>query len=779
MFKIIVLGIAIISGASVLASNRLAEQPDLNSVPSRVVLGVPASVSAKNPPQININVQGSNGLINHAPNVVTNIFQVQEGSLFFDHVQADMAKSYVPSPVINTSVDMQVSGVVERTRVTQTFVNPSSEWVDATYVFPVPVGAAVDELLMTIGSRHIEGQIQIKEQAIKTFNQAKQAGKKASLVLQKRPNLFTNQIANIGPNERIEISITYQNTAQYADGEYSVRFPMTLAERYAVIADGVNDSSVESAADIARETSQHIAADTRDMKQHAVDFVLRLDTQSNATQIRSTTHLITSEAIDQGVYQIALADEQIANQDLVIKWHSANDAAQANAKDSSTHSEINNVPVVTHYQQQVGGAVYGLVHIIPPQTLPEFQPKHTIFVLDSSGSMHGTALTQAVQAIRVGLTQLNEADSFNIVDFDSDARGLWAEAKTADWQNLQEAQTFLANVDSDGGTNIADALQLSLQKLTGPDDQLTQVVFITDGSIDNETALIQKIANTIGQRRLFTVGIGSAPNAFFMEYAAMMGKGTFTYIDNVDDVQRTMTQLLTKLNHPALTDLQLVLGDESRLEVVKAIEVYPKVLPDIYHGEPIVLSYRYAGYLDTMSSALGEMKLIGQVREAGEATSVQFYLIGSDPNTFSLFGSDPNYQPKGLNKLWARAKIKEITTWPFTNTEYLPEDLVSIMQNLITETALKANIVSKYTALVAVDVTPTKPMDIQAKEVDVANAKAAHLSRQHQASIQQGQLPQTATPMGLLWVFGWVGVFGLMARFIANVVASIQLKGRK
>mgnify|MGYP001363825462 FL=1 len=507
MFKIIVLGIAIISGASVLASNRLAEQPDLNSVPSRVVLGVPA----KNPPQININVQGSNGLINHAPNVVTNIFQVQEGTLFFDHVQADMAKSYVPSPVINTSVDMQVSGVVERTRVTQTFVNPSSEWVDATYVFPVPVGAAVDELLMTIGSRHIEGQIQIKEQAIKTFNQAKQAGKKASLVLQKRPNLFTNQIANIGPNERIEISITYQNTAQYADGEYSVRFPMTLSQRYAVTADRVSDTE--------GETARVEANDTSDMKQHKVDFVLRLDTQSNATQIHSTTHAIESQAIEPGVYEVMLSRDTIANQDLVIKWRSAQD----------------NEPMVAHYQQQVGDAVYGLVHIVPPQTLPELQPKHTIFVLDSSGSMHGTALTQAVQAIRVGLTQLNEADSFNIVDFDSDARALWEEAKLADWEHLQEAQTFLANVDSDGGTNISDALQLSLTTLKGPDDQLTQVIFITDGSIDNEAALIEQIAGSIGQRRLFTVGIGAAPNAFFMEYAAMIGKGTFTYIDNVDD----------------------------------------------------------------------------------------------------------------------------------------------------------------------------------------------------------------------------------------------------
>ena len=721
MLKIIVIGMALIGGASVMANM----QPGQSSAP--------AASSATNS-AININVQGNTGLLNHAPNIVTNIFQVEEGTLFFAHPPTiepeltDNPKSYIPSPVINTTVDMQVTGVVERTRVTQTFVNPSQGWVDATYVFPVPVGAAVDELLMTIGSRKIEGQIQEKQLAIKTFNQAKQAGKKASLVVQKRPNLFTNQIANIGPNERIEITITYQNIAQYADGEYSIRFPMTLAERYAVVSDSTDSNSHSSAAtttDMANENALGV-------KQHAVDFSLRLNTQSDATQIHSTTHSIVSGALEHGVYEVLLADEAIANQDIVIKWA----------------SEQDNEPVVAHYQQQVEDAVFGLIHIVPPKTLPDFQPKHTIFVLDSSGSMHGTALTQAVQAIRVGLTQLNAADSFNIVDFDSDARALWPEAKVANWANLQAAQTFLANVDSDGGTNISAALQLSLAQLNGPDETLTQVIFITDGSIDNEAALIQQIARSIGQRRLFTVGIGAAPNAFFMEYAAMMGKGTFTYIDDLEDVQSTMSQLFTKLNYPTLTDVHWM------SESAAALEIYPKIVPDIYHGEPIVLSYRYDGLLHEMARDLGTFNIRGHLQEQGEQNTIQLPLPVQSINDSSM-----NYQqaPKGLNKLWARAKIKEITTWPFTNTEYLPSDLKDMVQEQITQTALSAQIVSRYTALVAVDVTPTKPLDMQSKEVDVANAKAAHL-RSHRHSPQQGQLPQTATPMTLLWVLGWIGV---------------------
>ena len=139
---------------------------------------------------------------------------------------------YIEAPMVATDVEMDIAGPIIRTRLSQTFKNTTDQWVEGTYVFPLPENAAVDRLRMVIGGRLIEGQIKEKVQAKKIYEQAKAEGKKASLVEQQRPNIFTASVANIGPHETVAIQIEYQDKAQIKDGTFAMRFPMTVAPRF-------------------------------------------------------------------------------------------------------------------------------------------------------------------------------------------------------------------------------------------------------------------------------------------------------------------------------------------------------------------------------------------------------------------------------------------------------------------------------------------------------------------------------------------------------------------
>jgi len=152
---------------------------------------------------------------------------MQSGSLLLR-----MANGYSVATLLNTDVDMNISGLVARVSVRQEFRNTSQEWVEGIYVFPLPDKAAVDRMRLHIGERFIEGEIQEKEHAKKTYEQAKQAGKKASLVQQQRANLFTTSVANIAPGELVVIEIEYLEDIRYEAGQFSIRFPMTLTPRY-------------------------------------------------------------------------------------------------------------------------------------------------------------------------------------------------------------------------------------------------------------------------------------------------------------------------------------------------------------------------------------------------------------------------------------------------------------------------------------------------------------------------------------------------------------------
>jgi hypothetical protein len=125
-----------------------------------------------------------------------------------------------------------VTGMVVRAVLRQHFTNPSGEWAEGVYVFPLPEDAAVDHLKMRVGDRVIEGVVQERMAAKATYEVAKKQGQHASLVEQERPNVFTTSVANIPPGAAIEIEIEYQQAARYDAGRFGLRFPMVVGPRY-------------------------------------------------------------------------------------------------------------------------------------------------------------------------------------------------------------------------------------------------------------------------------------------------------------------------------------------------------------------------------------------------------------------------------------------------------------------------------------------------------------------------------------------------------------------
>jgi Ca-activated chloride channel family protein len=273
--------------------------------------------------------------------------------------------------------------------------------------------------------------------------------------------------------------------------------------------------------------------------------------------------------------------------------------------------------------------------------------------------------------------------------------------------------------------------------------ELRQIIFITDGSVSNEESLMTQIKQNIGESRLFTVGIGSAPNSYFMLEAAKMGKGTFTYIGSTTQVQQKMLALLNKLKHPALTNIELFVGS-TEFNNNSNIEIYPNTISDLYLGEPLVLSYR----LDPINS---ELKFSDQ-------NSQQLTLTGNYQN--SLWSNNLELKgmgtQSGLNVLWAREKIAQLTRDKRSAaiSKHASKASQDEYKSMITETALTHHLVSHYTSLVAVDVTPTKPQHLNAKSKRINNRTPAGATNNQKTLV--GRLPQTATNAELKLLIGLI-----------------------
>ncbi len=622
--------------------------------------------------------------------------EVGRGSLL---LRTGMEGLYRHAPMLHADVDLRVSGMVARAKVVQRFRNPGDQWAEGVYVFPLPENAAVDHMRLRIGERVIEGVIQERLQARRTYEQAKRAGRKTSLVEQERPNVFTTSVANIGPGEQVSVEIEYQQALRYDGGQLSLRFPMVVGPRYipgrpapSEVVPGFSGSGWAAATDQVPDAAR-ITPPVRHPSQGAANPVaLRVDLDAGfpLQRLESRYHPIRTEPKGPGRVQIRLADSTVpADRDFELVWV----------------PDPGHAPAAARFTEQLDGETYSLFMILPPAggRQPRL-PREAIFVIDASGSMAGASLGQARAALRLALARLTPADRFNVIQFNSATDALFDAPRPAAGAAVQQALRYVGGLRANGGTEMAPALELALNGRAGH-GRVRQVIFLTDGSIGNEARLFGLIRARLGDSRLFTVGIGSAPNAHFMRTAARHGRGSFTHIGHVKEVQEKMRALFAKLETPVMTDLR-VTGPDG-----EPIATWPRHLPDVYSGEPVTFTTTARARQITVSGRRGGSPWRTTLAARGGRSSA------------------------GIAVLWARNKIAALMDGLHTGAN--PEEV----RRSVIEVAMRRHLVTKHTSLVAVDVTPSRPQGAPLKKGSVP-ANLAHGWRYEKVF---GALPQTAT----------------------------------
>lgn len=619
--------------------------------------------------------------------------------------------STVAAPRVGTDVTVRVTGMIARVHIAQRFHNPDEAWCEGVYVFPLPPEAAVDTLRMRIGARVVEGVIKEREAARRKYAQARAAGARAALLEQERPNVFTSSVANIGPHETVRVEIEYQQRVAYADGQFGLRLPLVVAPRYIPGQPASEPRSgsgwaadTDRVPDAARITPPVAVPDavpgTATSTVDPVHIAVELDVGLPLATITSASHRLRIERGDGTRYRVALADEAVAaDRDFVLAWAPA----------------AGNAPRAAFFRESHDGADYGLLMVMPPQgdALRHRMPREVIFIIDTSGSMDGVSIRQAREALALALRRLTPADRFNVIAFNDTARAFAADALTADATNIARAVRWVRALRADGGTEMGPALNLAFAHRADP-RVLRQIVFLTDGEVGNEEELFALIARRLGDSRLFTVGIGSAPNSHFMAKAAELGRGTYTYIDRVEDVATRMHALYARLESPAMRDLQVLWP--------QTVEAWPQRIPDLYQGEPVLITVRAA-------QLAGPIVVRGRQGDIGWSQQVPLQQVQAGA---------------GVHKLWARAKIDALGDG--ARNGVAPEQV----RAAIVEVALAHGLVSRYTSLVAVETTPVRPQGAPLHSAAVP----VQLPAGWKFGSVFGSLPQTATAAALHTLYG-------------------------
>ena len=569
---------------------------------------------------------------------------------------------------LDTEVDYRIRGLLAEVTVTQRYYNDSGEWLEGRYLLPLPGDAAVGAMTLLIGDRVIEGEIREKQQAQAEYAAAAASGRTASLVEQNRPNLFNTAVANIGPGESVEIRIGYWQSVDFQDGAFSVALPLTLVPRFTPDAVGEHDALDVPAV---LRNAEDSAIDLGLAYEPNVSISVDLDAGLPLASVTSPSHAIEVEPAGRG-YRVRLANlVEPSDRDFELRW-----TPRASA-----------VPQQSLFVEEVDGELYAQLMLVPPTVPVDPVPRELILVIDNSGSMHGESMRQAIAAVDRALSRLRPGDRFNVIRFDHTTESVFEQSVPTSDVNVDLARTFVQRLQAQGGTKLLPALELALRDPATP-GYLRQIVLMTDAGIGNEQQLLAFINARRDDARLFAVGIGSAPNEHFLRRAVELGRGAQVMVRDIGEVRVRTDALLAKLDQPALRDIEL--------DWPGTADTYPARLPDLYVGEPLRVVAR-------LSAADGRIQARGQARHQRWQDALDLR-------------SAQNVDGAGIARLWARGRITELDDQLRDGA-----DEAQVREQIL-DVALRHGLVSRYTSLVAVDKTPSRPADADLASAAFANA---------------------------------------------------------
>ncbi|TKB03393.1 marine proteobacterial sortase target protein [Alteromonas portus] len=724
--------------------------------------------------------------------VVSPLSHAESGELIMQGEDGGATPAFLHS----TDVDLQVNGMIAHVTYSQSFINNSDEWKHGVYTFPLNENAAINSMEMLIGDRVIRGKIKRKTEAKKAFDEAKKAGKRASLTQQQRPNLFTQHLANIAPGEKITVTLQYIQQVNYDNGEFSFHLPTTLTPRYIPgipvkkLSDTAFSSHAHTSDSVAinhkvlstynesprksntgkeshtvkhsdetknksEQEPQHLSHDSErlsDSNTFISGWALPTNEVRDADKITpfmlpnqfasSTNQLSFSATIHAGVPL-----DSINSSSHQLNWHAIENAqyqyrAWIDSKQVTMDKDVwlhwrpssNATPQAAYFAENIDSDHYALVMLTPPQVNPDDLqdfPRDVTFIIDTSGSMGGRPIEDAKAALKLAVGRLDSKDRFNIVAFNSNYTKLFSQPTNTKPHNIKTALSFISELHANGGTEMAAALNEALSAQP-KENYVKQVVFITDGAVGNETALFSLIQQKLGSARLFTVGIGSAPNSYFMTRAAQFGRGSYVFIDNQNNIQKEMQRLFTKLESPVLSNLSLTLPKDMRHS--NKVEVYPKRLPDLYAGEPLLINLKAS---DLASVAYGDgndkneqtadNSLIlsgtltdkhGNIHQWQRSIQAQYSLDEHNNNAGDYpANAKPSHstQNKGIATAWARKKIAALM-----DEKALGRDEEEV-KNEIVNVAIPHNLITAYTSFVAIEEVVSRPQSSNVQSQNIMN----------------------------------------------------------
>jgi Ca-activated chloride channel family protein len=511
-----------------------------------------------------------------------------------------------------------ICGLYGELSIEQFYINDEEKELEVIYTFPMPDSAAITHFSARVGDKTITGEIREKGEAFKMYDGALSKGDSAFLLEQFRPNIFQVSLGRILPGEKVIVKIVYLETLTSQDGEVRISIPTLVTPRYIPGSPLKEKLGVGWSNPTGRvPDADFITPPSGSDADYRVELDLNIKPMISIDEFTSPSHRLNTITEADGNVRISLAEgKALLDRDIIILGRCRDESAMAGLA----------------WEDKEKGEGYFYLNLLPdlgPQH--DREPLSYIFLIDISGSMGGVKLEQAKNALQLCLRNMELGDRFNIVAFESNCHYYSPRGNVPFSQaSLDHASAWINELHAMGGTEILEPVDFAL-KHSGKDG--TVILLFTDGEVGNEQEIFNRVRRGIRDNRLFTFGIDTSVNSYFINRLAESGKGLPEFVYPGERIEDKVIRQFYRINSPLVSNVSVTLGKKQN------IEWYPRDLPAIFDRDPVTLVGRYSGTLT------GTMTLTGRLNE--EDFSMQMDMTRLPIEKEYSF----------LKKLWAKMKL--------------------------------------------------------------------------------------------------------------------------
>lgn len=475
--------------------------------------------------------------------------------------------AFAPLVVKYHKVNVDISDQVAATKVDQVFHNPNPNRLEGTFIFPLPKHSQIDRFSMDINGRQVEAELLDADKARKIYEDIVRRMKDPALLEYAGRGAFKVRIYPIEPRSDKRIKLAYTQILKSDTGLVEYAYPLNT-ERF---------------------SAQPI---------ETVSINASVKTANPLKSVYSPSHKIETSRQGENRATVRFEENNAKPDTDFILYFSA-------ARDRKREIGLN----LMAFNPDDGEDGHFLLIASPGLTAARDNnvvEKDAVFVLDTSGSMHGPKLAQAKRALRYCVTNLNPGDRFEIIRFSTEAEAMFGNLVKSEPRNLEKAETMIENFKPRGGTAIEEALVAAagFAKEKGDDIRPDHgrpyyVIFLTDGrptiGVTDDGEILKSLSKAVGDRkvRMFCFGIGKDINTHLLDNIAEKTKAACQYVLPDEDIEVKVSNFYERIDNPVLANTRLETSGR-----VKLVQTHPADLPDLFRGDQLVLAGRYRGHGD-------------------------------------------------------------------------------------------------------------------------------------------------------------------------------------